>query len=84
MAIRVRFPLPVIDPKTEALSGVIAEGGTAGDATTLDGHPASDFQLVADKGQANGYAELDGTGKVPAAQLPSGMGGGNSYMPSGW
>lgn len=26
---------------------------------------------IADKGAANGYAELDGTGKVPAAQLPA-------------
>lgn len=26
---------------------------------------------AANKGQANGYASLDGTGKVPAAQLPS-------------
>jgi hypothetical protein len=28
-------------------------------------------QLTSQKGQANGYASLDGTGKVPAAQLPS-------------
>jgi membrane protease subunit (stomatin/prohibitin family) len=28
---------------------------------------------VAKKGLANGYASLDGTGKVPAAQLPSGI-----------
>jgi membrane protease subunit (stomatin/prohibitin family) len=28
---------------------------------------------VAKKGVANGYAALDGTGKVPAAQLPSGI-----------
>lgn len=27
-------------------------------------------QLASEKGQANGYAELDGSGKVPAAQLP--------------
>ncbi len=30
-----------------------------------------DYQLASEKGQANGYAELDGSGKVPAAQLPS-------------
>ena len=34
------------------------------------------YQLVAEKGTANGYASLDATGKVPTAQLPSGSGGG--------
>lgn len=34
------------------------------------------FQLRSEKGQANGYPSLDGTGKVPAAQLPAGSGGG--------
>lgn len=28
------------------------------------------YQLLSQKGQANGYAELDGAGKVPAGQLP--------------
>lgn len=28
-------------------------------------------QLLSEKGQANGYAGLDGSGKVPSAQLPS-------------
>ena len=32
-------------------------------------------QNLSEKGQANGYAELDGTGKVPASQLPSPSGG---------
>lgn len=32
---------------------------------------ASEKQATSEKGQANGYAGLDGTGKVPAAQLPS-------------
>jgi hypothetical protein len=30
-----------------------------------------ELQPKGEKGQANGYAELDGTGKVPAAQLPT-------------
>jgi len=30
----------------------------------------ADYQLLSEKGAANGYAELDGTGKVPASQLP--------------
>lgn len=33
-------------------------------------------ELVASKGQANGYAGLDGTGKVPLPQLPA-LGGGS-------
>jgi len=34
------------------------------------------FQLRSEKAQANGYAPLDGTGKVPTANLPAGSGGG--------
>lgn len=36
----------------------------------LVGNP-SGFELQSNKGTAGGYAELDGTGKVPSAQLPS-------------
>ena len=32
-------------------------------------------QQTSARGQANGYAALDATGKVPAAQLPAGGGG---------
>ena len=35
----------------------------------------SAFQSLSEKGQANGYAELDGVGKVPASQLPPPGGG---------
>jgi hypothetical protein len=35
-------------------------------------------QAIAEKGQANGYAGLDGTGKVPSAQLPAS--GGSPFM----
>ncbi len=31
----------------------------------------ADYQLTSEKGQANGYAELDSNGSVPSAQLPS-------------
>lgn len=34
------------------------------------------FQLRSEKGQASGYAPLDGTGKVPTANLPASAGGG--------
>lgn len=39
-----------------------------GTAATED---AATFEQVANKGVANGYASLDGTGKVPSAQLPA-------------
>lgn len=32
----------------------------------------ADKQATSEKGQVNGYAGLDGSGKVPSAQLPSG------------
>lgn len=37
------------------------------EVTIIDG----DYQSITEKGQPDGYAELDGTGKVPAAQLPA-------------
>ncbi|RUV80743.1 hypothetical protein EOA75_32730, partial [Mesorhizobium sp. M1A.F.Ca.IN.022.07.1.1] len=37
-------------------------------------------QDASEKGNANGYAALDGTGKVPAAQLPSTLFGAMSYQ----
>ncbi|MCT2579122.1 MULTISPECIES: hypothetical protein [unclassified Mesorhizobium] len=37
-------------------------------------------QDASEKGNANGYAALDGTGKVPAAQLPSTIFGSLSYQ----
>ncbi|MER9652542.1 pyocin knob domain-containing protein [Mesorhizobium sp. M0152] len=37
-------------------------------------------QNGSEKGNANGYAALDGTGKVPAAQLPSALFGSLSYQ----
>jgi hypothetical protein len=36
------------------------------------------FEFVANKGQANGYAPLDASAKVPAANLPEQTGGGGS------
>lgn len=35
---------------------------------------------AANKGAANGYASLDGTGKVPASQLPASVSGGLNYQ----
>ena len=41
------------------------------DAGTIDGLDSTEFEKISNKNQANGYAGLDGTGKVGAAQLPS-------------
>jgi len=41
------------------------------DAGTMISANTGDYQLVSEKGVANGYASLDGGGKVPAGQLPS-------------
>lgn len=41
------------------------------DVDKVDGEHASAFEHVGNKGNANGYAELDGDGKVPADQLPA-------------
>jgi len=40
------------------------------DADTVDGQHASAFELVANKGVANGYAPLDANAQVPVANLP--------------
>ena len=41
------------------------------DAGTIDGLDSTQFEQTSNKNQNNGYAGLDGTGKVAAAQLPS-------------
>lgn len=51
------------DPAGTAAAALAAHEGAA--------DPHAGYQLEAEKGQANGYASLDGTGKVPAAQLPA-------------
>lgn len=45
------------------------------DAGSLQGHPAADFVLAAEKGADNGIATLDSDGLVPSAQLPATGGG---------
>ena len=47
----------------------------AGDLPDLSGT----YQAKTEKAVNNGYASLDGTGKVPLAQMPSGVGGGVDY-----
>lgn len=60
--------------------GLIAEGflpSSAGNAQTLDGYDSSDFELVANKDQANGYTGLDAGAKVPLALIPDQLTGKN-------
>lgn len=57
------------------LSTVVHQPGPSDGIITIVPGDASNFQAVAEKGQPDGYAGLDGTGKVPAAQLPSGTSG---------
>ena len=42
-----------------------------------------DIEHTGRRGQANGYASLDSTGKVPSSQLPSGGGGGGGMADPG-
>jgi len=39
----------------------------------------AEYQSRTEKAAANGYASLDGTGKIPLAQMPAGAGGGVDY-----
>lgn len=53
---------------TAAVDARVAAGIASHEAET---DPHALYQLRDEKGVADGYASLDGTGKVPAAQLPS-------------
>ena len=63
-------------PKADA-SGKIALGwipqgsGSNLDADKLDGLDSTAFEMVANKGVANGYAPLDANAKLPTTHLPS-------------
>lgn len=58
-----------------------ADGAGSGlDADQLDGLDAAAFEVLASKGVANGYAALDGAGKVPTAQLPDAVLGALQYQ----
>ena len=63
-----------IDQSKLNLNGVIPPAWLGTTATTAAQGSLAEY--VANKGQPNGYAALDGTGKVPSAQLPSGVGTG--------
>jgi hypothetical protein len=53
-------------------SSIIKSGGTSSQFLKADGSiDSTTYQSTSQKGQANGYASLDGAGKVPVSQLPS-------------
>ncbi|MEO3429748.1 hypothetical protein AAFN88_12860 [Pelagibius sp. CAU 1746] len=54
--------------------------GSGLDADLLDGLEAAAFELSGNKGVANGYAALDGGGKVPTVQLPDAVLGALQYQ----
>lgn len=57
---------------TVTASSIIKSGGTSSQFLKADGSvDSTTYQSTSQKGQANGYASLDGAGKVPVAQLPS-------------
>jgi hypothetical protein len=56
------------------LADVDVDSVASGDALVFDGEDwvadGSTYQKVSEKGQADGYASLDSTGKLPTSQLP--------------
>lgn len=52
--------------------GKIGKTGTGQSADFLNAKKDIAFEHVVNKGAANGYASLDGAGKVPTAQIPAG------------
>lgn len=76
-----RLPIPGGDEGNwgsvlnEFLSVAHANDGTLRDASLISG-----AQQTSQKGQANGYAGLDGSGKVPPLQLPDSLVGSGDYI----
>lgn len=61
-----------VDGKQATLTGVgDVPGLTSALSSKADTSALSSYQASSEKGAANGYASLDGTGKVPSAQLPT-------------
>lgn len=56
---------------SDILTKLLTADGTGSglDADTIDGIHASALEKISNKGQANGYASLDETGKLPSGQL---------------
>lgn len=66
---------------TTTLDQIISEGtGSGGANESLSSYIDARFILASAKGQDNGVAELDGSGKVPFDQLPSSVTGGMKFV----
>ena len=66
--------IPTLNQNTTgnaATATAVAFTGITGKPTTVATSGLTDAESTTKKGVANGYAGLDGTGKVPASQLPS-------------
>lgn len=84
---KIRMGCGTLDADTLGFEGVGCEVRVMlSDGRLLSGNIISDYlsnmQPINAKGQANGYAELDATGKVPSGQLPAGLTGALVYQGS--
>ena len=61
---------PVSAAQATADASVATAASNALSSHVSDPDPHTGYQKETEKGQANGYASLDGDGKVPAGQLP--------------
>jgi len=64
-----------IDNANIAPGAAIDQSKIAGSSGPVD---LSNYQVLTQKGLANGYAPLDATGKIPAGMIPAGVGGGGN------
>ncbi len=68
------------DARDEAVAAKLAAQAAADQAAETIGFDINDYQLKSAKGQPNGYASLDATGKVPLSQLDTVVLGGLNYQ----
>jgi hypothetical protein len=68
-----RLPIPGADAGTwgDVLNDFLSQSHTSGGGLTSASVSAAGAEMTTNKGQANGYASLDATGKVPSSQLPA-------------
>ena len=66
-------PVIEIRPATPSQDGYMSQADKANldEAYGWGDHSAAGYESTSNKGTPNGYAGLDGSGKVPSAQLPS-------------
>lgn len=74
-----RLPQPGSDDGTwgAILNDYLSVAHAADGALKQSALTAAGVQQTSEKGQANGYASLDGGGRVPASQIPLGLGVGD-------